>query len=151
VIKKMDDLDRKIVNALQGGFPVCERPYLEVASRLGMAEEELTARLEKLLADRVLTRFGPLYNAERMGGAFTLAALSVPEADYDRVAHAVNALPQVAHNSRREQTLNMWFVLATDTREGIADAIREIEARTGLPVFNFPKEEEFFLELRFAA
>lgn len=147
----MDETDRKIVNALQGGFPLCERPYLEVASRLGMAEEELIARLDKLLADKVLTRFGPLYNAERMGGAFTLAALSVPEERFDAVTEAVNALPQVAHNYRREHKLNMWFVLATDTREGIADAIREIEDRTGLPVFNFPKEEEFFLELRFAA
>lgn len=147
----MDDTDRAIINALQGGFPLCERPYLEVASRLGLAEEELIARLEKLRADKTLTRFGPLYNAERMGGAFTLAALSVPEERFDAVAEQVNALPQVAHNYRREHKLNMWFVLATDTREGIAEAIRLIEEQTGLQVFNFPKEEEFFLELRFAA
>lgn len=147
----MDDTDRAIVNALQGGFPICERPYLAVADQLGLAEEELIARLEKLLADKTLSRFGPLYNADRMGGAFTLAAMSVPEERYDGVAEQINALPQVAHNYRREHRLNMWFVLATDTREGIAAAIREIEHMTGLPVFNFPKEEEFFLELRFAA
>lgn len=122
-----------------------------MAFKLGLAEEELIARLEKLLADKTLTRFGPLYNAERMGGAFTLAALSVPEERFDAVAEQVNGLPQVAHNYRREHKLNMWFVLATDTREGIAEAIRQIEDATGLPVFNFPKEEEFFLELRFAA
>lgn len=147
----MDDIDRAIINALQGGFPLCERPYREAAAKLGMAEEELIARLERLLSDKTLTRFGPLYNADRMGGAFTLAALSVPEERYDAVAEQVNALPQVAHNYRREHKLNMWFVLATDTREGIAGAIREIEEMTGLQVFNFPKEEEFFLELRFAA
>lgn len=147
----MDDTDRAIVNALQGGFPICERPYLEVANQLGLTENELIARLEKLLADKTLTRFGPLYNADRMGGAFTLAAMSVPEERYDAVAEQINVLPQVAHNYRREHRLNMWFVLATDTREGIAAAIREIEHMTGLPVFNFPKEEEFFLELRFAA
>lgn len=147
----MDDTDRAIVNALQGGFPICERPYLEAANKLGLTENELIARLERLLADKTFTRFGPLYNADRMGGAFTLAAMSVPEELFDAVAEQINALPQVAHNYRREHKLNMWFVLATDTKEGIADAIREIERMTGLPVFNFPKEEEFFLELRFAA
>lgn len=147
----MDDTDRAIVNALQGGFPICERPYAEAAARLGIAEEELIARLERLLAEKVLTRFGPLYNAERMGGAFTLAAMSVPEEDFERVAEAVNALPQVAHNYRREHALNMWFVVATDSREGMDAVLREIAERTGLEVFNFPKEEEFFLELKFAA
>ena len=147
----MDDTDRAIVNALQGGFPICERPYAEAAARLGLAEEELIARLEKMLADKVLTRFGPLYNADRMGGAFTLAAMSVPEADFERVAELVNTLPQVAHNYRREHELNMWFVVATDSREGIDAVLRDIAERTGLDVFNFSKEEEFFLELKFAA
>ncbi len=147
----MDDTDRAIVNALQGGFPICDRPYAEAAARLGIAEEELIARLERLLAEKVLTRFGPLYNAERMGGAFTLAAMSVPEEDFERVAEAVNALPQVAHNYRREHALNMWFVVATDSREAMDAVLREIAERTGLEVFNFPKEEEFFLELKFAA
>jgi DNA-binding Lrp family transcriptional regulator len=147
----MDELDRSIVNALQGGFPICERPYAEAAAALGIGEEELIVRLEKLLADKTLTRFGPLYNAERMGGAFTLAAMRVPEERFDTVAAAVNAFPQVAHNYRREHALNLWFVLAADTPRGIAEAISAIEAATGLGVFNFPKEAEFFLELRFAA
>jgi DNA-binding Lrp family transcriptional regulator len=147
----MDQTDRAIINALQGGFPVCERPYQAAAQQLGIAEEELIARLERMLAEKVLTRFGPLYHAEKMGGAFTLAAMAVPEADYDRVAEIVNGLSEVAHNYRREHRLNMWFVLATDAPEGIETAIREIKERTGLKVFNFPKEEEFFLELRFAA
>jgi DNA-binding Lrp family transcriptional regulator len=147
----MDGTDRAIINALQGGFPICERPYQAAAQQIGIAEEELISRLEKMLAGKTLTRFGPLYHAEKMGGAFTLAAMAVPEADYDRVAEIVNGLSEVAHNYRREHQLNMWFVLATDAPEGIDAAIRLIEGRTGLRVFNFPKEEEFFLELWFAA
>ena len=45
----------------------------------------------------------------------------------------------------------MWFVLATEAREGIADAIARIEAATGLPVFAFPKEREYFVEMKLAA
>ncbi|HEX9181291.1 MAG TPA: Lrp/AsnC family transcriptional regulator, partial [Burkholderiales bacterium] len=82
----MDELDRVILNHLQGGFPVSERPFLAAAQELGSTEEELISRLSQMLAQRRLTRFGPLYNADRMGGAFTLAALSVAPADFERVA-----------------------------------------------------------------
>jgi siroheme decarboxylase len=147
----MDATDRRIVNALAGGFPVCERPYAAAGERLGLGEDELIGRIDRLLADGALTRFGPLFDAEKLGGAFTLAALAVPPADWDRVAAAVNALPQVAHNYAREHALNMWFVLATETPAGIADAIAAIERDTGLRVHSFPKEREFFVELRLPA
>ncbi len=147
----MDDLDRRIVNELQGGLPLVERPYAAAAERLGTTETGLVARLSRLLAEGVLTRFGPLYNADRMGGAFTLCAMQVPVAEFDRVAAVVNAFPEVAHNYERDHRLNMWFVLATDTPEGIPRAITRIEAATGLEVLSFPKEEEFFVELRLTA
>lgn len=147
----LDAVDRRIVDSLQGGFPLCDRPYAEAAARLGIAEAELLRRLERLLAERVLTRFGPMFQVERMGGAFVLAALRVPEGDWECVAAAVNALPQVAHNYRREHEFNMWFVLATETPAGIGEAIADIEAATGLPVHAFPKEREYFVEMKLAA
>ena len=146
-----DDIDRRIINALQGGFPLCDEPYRAVADSLGLDATELIARIERMLQDRVLTRFGPMYQVERMGGSFVLAALAVPQAEFDRIAEIVNALPEVAHNYRREHRLNMWFVLATETREGVARAIARIEAETGLPVFAFPKEREYFVEMKLAA
>ena len=147
----LNAIDRRIIDALQSGFPVCERPFLAAGADLGLAEDELIARVNALLADGTLTRFGPLFDAERLGGTFTLAAMQVPSADYERVAAAVNALPAVAHNYAREHDLNMWFVLGTETPEGIATAIAKIEAETGLPVYAFPKEREFFVELKLLA
>jgi DNA-binding Lrp family transcriptional regulator len=147
----LTELDRRIINALQGDFPLVEAPYAAVAASLEISEETLLARLSALLEERVLTRFGPLFQVERMGGRFLLAALAVPEERFDEVAERVNALPEVAHNYRREHALNMWFVLATETPEGIDEAIVRIEAATGLPVFAFPKEQEFFVELKLSA
>ena len=148
---EIDDLDRRIINALQGGFPLVDEPYREVAETLGITEGELIRRLEDLLARRVLTRFGPLFQVEAMGGAFVLAALAVPEARFDEVTLLVNSLPEVAHNYRREHALNMWFVLATETPQGIGDAVARIESLTGLPVHAFPKEREYFVEMKLAA
>lgn len=147
----LDESDRAIINALQGGFPICEAPFAVVAQKLAMSEAELLTRVERLLADQVLTRFGPMYQVERMGGAFVLAALAVPEERFEEVAEKVNALPQVAHNYRREHTLNMWFVLATESPQGISEAIARIEADTGLVVHAFPKIREYFVDMRLVA
>jgi DNA-binding Lrp family transcriptional regulator len=146
----MDNLDRAIVNELQGGFPLCDRPYAVVATRLGTSEGELMQRLDAMLADGTLTRFGPMYHAERLGGGLTLAAMQVPAADFERVAALVNAHPEVAHNYERDHAFNMWFVLATETPERIDAVIRAIEQETGYPVCNMPKQEEFYVGLRFA-
>jgi siroheme decarboxylase len=148
----IDALDRRIIDALQGDFPICDRPYAAAAEKLGLDEDELLSRLKAMLARKVLTRFGPMFQIERMGGAFVLAAMAVPEADWERVNAAVNALPEVAHNYRRESDLNtplnMWFVLATETKDGIPATVARIEAATGLPVYPFPKLKEYFVEMK---
>lgn len=145
---ELDPTDRRVIDELQGGFPLSPEPYAAVADKLGISEQDLLQRLERLLSERTLTRFGPMYQIERIGGAFTLAALAVPEERFEEVTAAVNALPQVAHNYRREHALNMWFVLATETPAGITEAIARIEQATGLKVRNFPKEREYFVEMK---
>ena len=147
----LDETDRAIINALQGEFPLCEHPFAVAAAPLGLDEATLISCLQDLLDRGVLTRFGPMFQIERMGGAFCLAALAAPEERFDEVAAQVNALPQVAHNYRREHALNMWFVLATENRDEIASTARAIELATGLEVFLFPKEREFFVEMRLRA
>lgn len=144
----LDDVERTIINGLQDGFPVCEQPYREAAERLGLTEDALIEGLGNLLEDGVLSRFGPLYHAERMGGALTLAALAVPEPEFERVAEQVNAFPEVAHNYARDHALNMWFVLATEKPERTAEVIMAIESATGLHVHDMPKIAEYFVGLR---
>jgi DNA-binding Lrp family transcriptional regulator len=144
----VDDLDRAIVNALQGGFPLCEHPYAEVAATLGTTESELIARIGRLLERGVLSRFGPMYYAERLGGALSLCAMRVPEDDFDRVAGQVNAFPEVAHNYARDHALNMWFVLATEAPGRIPEVIAAIERETGCRVYDMPKIQEFYVGLR---
>lgn len=147
----MDSIDRAIINGLQEGLGICERPYLEAAQRLGLEEDELIARLGRLLSEGILTRVGPLYQIERMGGAFTLAALHANAEDYDTVANVVNAMPEVAHNYARGHALNMWFVIATETPAEIEGVIHRVERETGCKVFNFPKTREYFVELKLTA
>ena len=119
-----------------------------MATEFGWTEEYVIGRLSALLESGMLTRFGPLFQIERAGGLFVLAAMAVPEERYEAVTAQVNAHPEIAHNYRRAHALNMWFVLGTETPAQCAAAITRIEAETGLPVLAFPKEREFFVELK---
>lgn len=145
----MDDIDRQIINQLQDGFPICDRPYLAVAEQLGITEESLIQRIEQMLENKQLSRFGPMYHAERMGGGLSLCAMSIPEDEFETVTEQVNRFPEVAHNYARDHELNMWFVLATETPERIDQVLQEIEETTGYPVYNMPKKREFFVGLKF--
>ncbi|HUS54847.1 MAG TPA: AsnC family transcriptional regulator [Thermohalobaculum sp.] len=147
----LDNTDRRIVNALQEGFPLSPRPYQEAAERLGLTEADLIARLKRLIETRAITRFGPFLDAAAMGGAFCLCAMAVPADQFEQVMTQVNARPEVAHNYERAHRLNMWFVLATETEQGVERVAREIEAETGLKVLLFPKQQEFFIGFRVAA
>jgi DNA-binding Lrp family transcriptional regulator len=145
----MDALDRRIINELQGGFPVCEHPFRMMAEHLGSTESELITRLGCMLEDGLLTRFGPMFHAENMGGALSLCAMQVPPERFEAVAAQVNAFPEVAHNYQRDHAMNMWFVLATETPQALEATLERIEEQTGLRVFNLPKQEEFYVGLHF--
>lgn len=147
----MDNIDRRIINTLQSSFPLCSAPYLQVAQQIGISEAELLQRLQVLLDDGILTRFGPLYHAEQMGGALTLAAVKAPAERFDEIAAIINAFQEVAHNYQRTHALNMWFVIATEHPERQQQVIDAIEAATDLKVFNFPKQAEYFVHLHLEA
>ena len=145
----MDKLDRDIINCLQGGIPVLDRPYRHMADQLGTTEGDLINRLQAMINDGRLSRFGPLYDVEKMGGRLMLCAMCVPIEAFDKVADQVNSLPQVAHNYQRDHRLNMWFVLATESAEQARSVIDTIHQQTGLSVYEFPKLDEYYIGLRF--
>ncbi|WP_130470884.1 Lrp/AsnC family transcriptional regulator [Candidatus Magnetaquicoccus inordinatus] len=134
-----------LINRMQSGFPLQDRPFLTIAEELAVTEEWLIATIQDLLQRGVLSRFGPLFNAEMMGGGLTLAAMAVPEERFATVTEQVNSFAEVAHNYARDHQLNMWFVVATERREQIAQVLAAIEKCSGLPVFNLPKLAEYRL------
>jgi DNA-binding Lrp family transcriptional regulator len=145
----MDKIDKQIINTLQGGFPINDNPYQQVADQLNISEENLLARIESLLASKILTRFGPMYDIQKLGGAFSLCAMSVPEKQFDNITTIVNNYPEVAHNYKRDNSFNMWFVLATEDPEQIQKTCDNIAKETNIKVYNMPKLKEFFVGLQF--
>lgn len=147
----IDATDRRLLDRLQDGLAVTERPFAAVAEELGLDEADVVARTRRLRQSGVLTRFGPMFNAERMGGAFCLCAMAVPAERFDAVAAIVNGFAEVAHNYEREHRLNMWFVLAAEQPDRIEAVAAEITRRTGIAVLLLPKEAEYFVGLKVPA
>lgn len=144
----LDVVDRAVINGLQGGFPLDPRPFRTAGEALGLSEHELIARLRRLLEQGKLSRFGPLWNAQALGGDVCLCAMAVPPERFDAVAGQVNAHPEVAHNYERTHALNMWFVLTAERPERIQEVAAAIEVETGIAVHRMPKLNEFFVGFR---
>jgi siroheme decarboxylase len=151
----LTDRERTVVNAFQGGFPVVERPFEPAAAAMREAGVDITATelLETIrdLDERgVLSRFGPLVNAQEIGGAATLVAMHAPEERFDKVVEAVNDRREVAHNYEREHPhLNVWFVVSVADENRVESVLSEIEAETGQETYNLPKQREFRVEAKF--
>jgi DNA-binding Lrp family transcriptional regulator len=151
----LDRIDRAVINAFQGGFPVVEEPFEPAAEALrargiDVTGAELLERVQRLDDDGVLTRFGALINAQEIGGAATLVAMHAPEERFEEVAEQVNAHREVAHNYEREHPhLNMWFVVSVADPDAVEDVLGDIESETGQETYNLPKREEFRVEAKF--
>jgi siroheme decarboxylase len=147
-VADLDDTDRRIALYFQDGLPLTHAPFQDCAAALGLDEAEVIERLRRLKDANVVTRIGPFFNAERMGGDFCLCAMEVPDDLWTETVVKVNAFIEVAHNYRRDHALNMWFVLAVEHAADVESVARRIEEATGLAVFLFPKLREFFLEMK---
>ena len=145
---RLSELERRLINTYQGGFPITEQPFRNAAAYLDCSEHTLLDTIHQLLHNGALSRFGPLYDAGRLGGGLTLAAMSVPGDRFEEVTKQVNDYREVAHNYRRDHILNMWFVLATATADVVETTINSIAGATGLKVYNFPKHREYYVGLR---
>ncbi|MFB6072970.1 MAG: Lrp/AsnC family transcriptional regulator [Halobacterium sp.] len=154
-IADLDERDRAILNAFQGGFPVVRHPFEPAAQALRSRGVELTAadlleRVRALEDGGVLTRFGALVDAEEIGGSATLVAMHAPEDEFDEIADAVNDHREVAHNYEREHPhLNMWFVVSVADEDRVEDVLAAIEDETGQETYNLPKQREFRVEAKF--
>jgi DNA-binding Lrp family transcriptional regulator len=151
----LDRIDRAVINAYQGGFPVVEHPFEPAAVALrdrgiDVTATELLDRVRTLDDAGTLTRFGALINAAEIGGAATLVAMHAPEDRFDEIKRLVNDHREVAHNYRREHPhLNMWFVVSVAEPDAVDRVLERIEAETGQETYNLPKRQEFRVEAKF--
>jgi len=127
----LSDLDRTLLNLMQGSFPLEPRPYAAVAAAAGITEEQVLADVQRLQADRIIRQVTPIYDTRALGyGSMLVAAKVDPEHPWGP-AKVINAHPGVSHNYLRNHEFNMWFTLAVEEEsklgmQGTLDVLQEL-------------------------
>jgi DNA-binding Lrp family transcriptional regulator len=111
---ELDDLDKRLLNLMQGSFPIARRPYQHVASAAGISETEVMARVQRLLDERIIRQITPIFDTRALGYSSMLVAAKVDPDNPWRSANVINAHPGVSHNYLRNHEFNIWFTIATE-------------------------------------
>lgn len=143
-----DETDRKILNRIQGDFPISENPYDEIGREAGISPDEALERVKSLLHRKIIRKVGPFFDARKMGYRSTLCAVNVPSERLEQAASLINGFVEVTHNYLRQGNPNIWFTVIAESQEAIDSILKEIAGRTGVgPIHNLPAEKMFKVEV----
>ncbi|HKP90271.1 MAG TPA: hypothetical protein VJT75_09880 [Thermoleophilaceae bacterium] len=129
----LDDLDRRLLNLLQGSFPLQPRPFARVAEAAEIGEEEVLARTQRLIDERIIRQVTPIFDTRALGYTSMLVAAKVDPENPHRAARVINAHPGVSHNYLRNHDFNLWFTIAVepDSRLGLRGTLDALAEEAG--------------------
>jgi siroheme decarboxylase len=129
----LDEADRRLLNLLQGSFPLDPRPFAYVAGLAELAEEEVLARTRRLLDERIIREITPIFDTRVLGYSSMLVAAKVDSENPWRAAKIINSHPGVSHNYLRDHDFNLWFTIATepDSPLGLDGTLAVLQRLTG--------------------
>ena len=132
----LEDIDRRLLNLMQGSFPIDERPYRHVARLAGLdgfAEADAMARVQRLLEQRIIRQVTPIFDTRALGYSSMLVAAKVDPRYPHRAAQVINAHPGVSHNYLRNHEFNLWFTIATepDSELGLEGTLEVLARESG--------------------
>jgi siroheme decarboxylase len=129
----LDEVDRKLLNLMQGSFPIAPRPYRHVAEQGGIGEQEVMDRVQHLLDKRIIRQVTPIFDTRALGYSSMLVAAKVDPEHPHRAAQVINAHPGVSHNYLRNHEFNLWFTIATepDSKLGLEGTLEVLAREAG--------------------
>jgi len=148
----MNEIDHQILDELQNNFPLNPNPYEVVSDKLKIPCQQLTERLEKLIADGVIRRLGASLNSHKFGFFSTLAAISVKDDTIDQASEIIKKYPEITHSYLRNDHFNIWFTIIAANNERVEGVLKDIQSALSLEncqILNLPMKRLFKLNARF--
>ena len=149
-IMPLDNTDKKLLDIVQDAFPLTSEPYREMASLLGVSEENVLLRLKRLKDEGIIRRMGAIFDSKKLGYCSTLCAMRVPARRVDEVARIVNEHPGVTHNYLRNDEYNVWFTITARSQQELDRIMDEIRKKSGIQaLIDLPAVRTFKIRVRF--
>lgn len=148
-VAPLDNTDKKILNMIQGEFPLTERPFKDIGKRTGLTEEETLERVIRLKQRGYIRRIGPILEPKKLGYVSLLCAACVEGHVLDEVARAVSIEVGVTHNYEREGRLNLWFTVTMKNITDIDQFLKGLEKSFSIKIFRFFEKQRFKIRTRF--
>ena len=146
----MDNSNRDIINLVQHDFPIEPRPFLKIATKLDLTEEQVISALKEMKAKGYVRRLGGSFDSKKLGYYSTLCAAKVSVDRIDEVAAIVNSYQGVTHNYIRQHSYNMWFTVIANTKEKVSSILAEIRTKTEIEdIINLPSVNLFKIKVDF--
>ena len=146
----MTDLQKKIMNIIQGRFPIVVRPYMEIARQVDSSEAEVLAAIRELREEGIIRRIGAIFEAKRLGYVSTLVAVKVPREQVEAFVADVNSLTGASHNYGREHRFNVWFTLTAPDEETIEKTLNDLRTKHGIEeIYSLPAIRLFKIKVDF--
>jgi DNA-binding Lrp family transcriptional regulator len=127
----LDDIDRKLLNLIQGEFPLGREPFCALGLRLGISAGEVIRRIERQKAEGIVRLIGPVFDARSLGYRTTLVAMRVAESRLDKAAQVISKHPGVSHGYQRDNRLNLWFTLSLPSEVDIQSELGRLNGLIG--------------------
>jgi siroheme decarboxylase len=129
----LDEADKKLLNLMQGSFELSRRPFAHVAGLAGLTEDEVMARVQRLLDKRIIREITPIFDTRALGYQSMLVAAKVDPEFPHRAAKIINTHPGVTHNYLRNHDFNLWFTIAVEpgSKLGLDGTLDALAAETG--------------------
>jgi len=145
----LDDVDKKILNAIQIDFPIVNKPFEELGKTLGLKEDDLIRRIQRLQKEGAIRRIGPIISTKKTGGMGTLVAMKIPPDRVDEIAGIINEYEEVSHNYLRPANFNVWFTVSANSEERLTEILEELKEKTGCELRNLPTKRLFKIGVKF--
>lgn len=145
----MDNIDKKLLDIIQTGFPIVPRPYAEIGEKLGITEAEALSRVRALKGKKIIRRLGANFQSSKLGFRSTLCAAKVPDEKMELFTTEVNKLPGVTHNYIRDHVYNVWFTLIGPSWEEVCSTLDGVAERTGIKILNLPATRMYKIRVDF--
>ena len=132
LVNELDVTDKQILNDIQWSFPLVERPFLEMANKYHLTEDEILNRIQRLKDIGIIRQISAIFDTRKLGYKSALVAFSVESNKIDYVANEINKHPGVSHNYERNHEYNMWFTLAVSPDADMKADLEKMAALDGV-------------------